>query len=279
MSPRPRLKGVNLDVIGYDLTAAIPPPGPTALGNISTRAPVETGDQVLIGGFIVTGTQSKKVIVRAIGPSLPLTGVLINPFLELHDSSGALIVSNDNWRTDQEQEIIATGLAPTNDNESAIVMTLNPDSYTAVVRGVNGGTGIALVEVYDLDTLVDSKLANISTRGLVETGDNVLIGGFIVLGDKAANVMLRAIGPSLPVAGSLADPTLELHDSNGTTLTSNDDWRSDQESEILGTGLPPSSDPESAILTTLAPGPYTAIVRGANDTTGIALVEVYQLDN
>jgi hypothetical protein len=272
-------EGVNLDVIGYDLTSAIPLPGPTILGNISTRALVETGDKVLIGGFIVTGTEPKKVIVRAIGPSLPLTGLLLNPFLELHDSSGAIIVSNDNWRTDQEQEIIATGLAPSNDNESAIVMTLNPDSYTAIVQGVAGGSGIALVEVYDLDQLVDSKLANISTRGLVETGDNVLIGGFIVLGDNAANVLLRAIGPSLPVAGSLADPTLELHDSNGTTLTLNDNWRSDQESEILGTGIPPADDAESAILTTLSPGPYTAIVRGANNATGIALVEVYQRDN
>jgi len=272
-------EGINLDVIGYDLTSAIPPPGPTILGNISTRTLVETGDKVLIGGFIVTGTQPKKVIVRAIGPSLPLTGVLPNPFLELHDSSGALIVSNDNWRTDQEQEIIATGLAPSNDNESAIVMTLDPGSYTAIVRGAIGGSGIALVEVYDLDQLVDSKLANISTRGLVETGDNVLIGGFIVLGDNAASALLRAIGPSLPLTGSLADPTLELHDSNGATLTSNDDWRSDQESEILATGLPPTNDAESAILTTLAPGSYTAIVRGANNTTGIALVEVYQLDN
>lgn len=240
---------------------------------------METGDKVLIGGFIIAGAQPEKVIVRAIGPSLPLNGVLTNPFLELHDSSGAIIVSNDNWRTDQEQEIIATGLAPSNDNESAIVMTLDPGPYTAIVRGAIGGSGIALVEVYDLDQLVDSKLANISTRGLVETGDNVLIGGFIVLGDNAASAILRAIGPSLPVAGALADPTLELHDSNGTTLTSNDDWRSDQESEIVATGLPPNNDAESAILTTLAPGSYTAIVRGANNTTGIALVEVYQLDN
>jgi Fibronectin type III domain len=272
-------EGVNLDVVGYDLTAAIPPPAPTILGNISTRTLVKIGDQVLIGGFIVTGTQPKKVIVRAIGPSLPLTGLLMNPFLELHDSSGALLVSNDNWRTDQEQEIMATGLAPSNDNESAIVMTLDPGSYTAIVSGVNGGTGIALVEVYDLDQLVDSKLANISTRGLVATGDNVLIGGFIVLGNNEANVLLRAVGPSLPLAGSLADPTMELHDSNGATLTSNDNWRSDQESEILATGLPPNDDSESAILTTLLPGSYTAIVRGANDTTGVALVEVYQLDN
>lgn len=272
-------EGINLDVIGYDLTAAIPPPGSTILGNISTRTLVKTGDQVLIGGFIVTGTEPKKVIVRAIGPSLPLGGVLLNPYLELHDSSSAIIMSNDNWRTDQEQEISATGLAPSNDNESAIVMTLDPGSYTAIVSGVNGGTGIALVEVYDLEQLVDSQLANISTRGLVETGDDVLIGGFIVLGDNPANALVRALGPSLPVAGFLSDPTLELHDGNGTTLTSNDDWRSDQESEILATGLPPDSDAESAILTTLSPGPYTAIVRGANNATGIGLVEVYHLDN
>ena len=270
-------EGINLDVIGYDLTSAIPPPGPTILGNISTRPLVETGDKYSLAVLSSRGP-SRRNDCTGLGPSLPLTGVLPNPFLELHDSSGALIVSNDNWRT-HTCEIIATGVAPSNDNESAIVMTLDPGSYTAIVRGAIGGSGIALVEVYDLDQLVDSKLANISTRGLVETGDNVLIGGFIVLGDNAASALLRAIGPSLPLTGSLADPTLELHDSNGTTLTSNNDWRSDQESEILATGLPPTNDAESAILTTLAPGSYTAIVRGANNTTGIALVEVYQLDN
>ncbi|MGH8093612.1 MAG: NF038122 family metalloprotease, partial [Chthoniobacterales bacterium] len=272
-------EGINLDVIGYDLIAAIPPPSPTVLGNISTRVLVETGDKVLIGGFIVTGTQPKEVIVRAIGPSLPLTGVLANPFLQLFDSSGAVIASNDNWRSSQEQAIIATGVAPTNDLESAIVMTLSPGSYTAVVKGASGGSGIALVEVYDLDQSVDSKLANISTRGLVQTENNVLIGGFIVLGESAANTILRALGPSLPVAGSLADPTLELHDGNGTTISSNDDWKSDQESEILATGIPPTDDAESAIVATLAPGSYTAIVRGKNNTTGVALVEVYQLEN
>src|SRR5205823_3237856 len=174
-------EGINLDVIGYDLTAAILPPGPTVLGNISTRGLVQTGDQVLIGGFIVTGTQPKEVIVRAIGPSVPVPGVLINPVLELHDFSGAVIASNDNWRSDQEAAIIATGVAPINDNESAIVITLEPGSYTAVVSGAGGGTGVGLVEVYDLDQSVDSKLANISTRGFVGTADNVLIGGFIVL--------------------------------------------------------------------------------------------------
>ena len=272
-------EGINLDVIGYDLAAAIPPPGPTVLGNISTRLLVGTGDEVLIGGFIITGEQPKKLIVRAIGPSLPLTGVLANPVLELHDSLGAVIATNDNWRSDQEAEIIATGLAPSNDNESAIVMTLIPGSYTAIVQGANEQTGIALVEAYDLDQSVDSKLANISTRGLVQTEDNVLIGGFIVLGDSPASAILRASGPSLPLADALADPTLELHDGDGTIITSNDNWRSDQEAEILATGLAPSDDAESAIVATLPAGSYTAIVRGSNNTTGIGLIEVYQLEN
>ncbi len=275
-------EGINLDVIGYDLTAAILPPAPTVLGNISTRALVKTGDQVLIGGFIVTGTQSKKVILRAIGPSLPVAGVLSNPFLELHDSSGAVVASNDDWRSDQEAAIIATGIAPTNDKESAIVITLQTGSYTAVVRGALNGTGVALVEVYDLDQFVDSKLANISTRSFVGTADDVLIGGFIVLGTDSAKAIIRAIGPSLTQAGianALQDPTLELHDGNGTTIASNDDWKTDQESEILATGIPPTEDAESAIVTTLAPGPYTAIVSGKNNTTGVGLVEVYQLEN
>jgi hypothetical protein len=243
---------------------------------------VQTGDQVLIGGFIVTGTQPKEVIVRAIGPSVRVPGVLIDPVLELHGSSGAIIGSNDNWRSDQEAAIIATGVAPIDDNESAIVMTLEPGSYTAVVSGAAGGTGVALVEVYDLDQSVDSKLANISTRGFVGTADNVLIGGFIVLGDDSANAVVRAIGPSLTdagVANALQDPTLELHDENGTIIVSNDDWKTDQESAILATGIAPTKDAESAVVMTLAPGLYTAIVSGKNNATGVALVEVYQLDN
>ena len=258
-----------------------PTPAPGALGNISTRLRVETGDNVLIGGFIITGTQSKKVIVRAIGPSLPLTGVLADPTLELRDSSGALIRANDNWRSDQEAEIIATGLPPSNDLESAIVATLPADglTYTAIVRGVNNGTGIGVVEAYDLDRTVDSKLANISTRGFVQTSNNVMIGGFIVVGQTMQRVIVRAIGPSLTsVPNRLADPTLELHDGNGALLQSNDNWRSDQESEIIATGIPPADDLESAVVRTLSPGNYTAIVRGAGDSTGVALVEVYALN-
>jgi len=256
------------------------PSTPTILANISTRLRVETGDNALIGGFIVTGTQAKKIIVRAIGPSLSFDGKLADPTLELRDSSGGLIQSNDNWRSDHEAEIIATTIPPSNDLESAIVATLpaNNSAYTAIVRGANDGTGIGVVEAYDLDQTVDSKLANISTRGLVQTGDNVLIGGLIVLGQDPLRVIVRAIGPSLPVSGALADPTLELRDGNGGLLAFNDNWRSDQEAEIIATTVQPPNDLESAIVRNLPPGTYTAIVRGVNNSTGIATVEAYGLN-
>jgi len=259
-----------------------PPPSSTVLGNISTRLRVETGDNVLIGGFIVTGTQPKKVILRAIGPSLPLAGALSDPVIELRNSSGGLIASNDDWRTDQQAEIIATGISPSNDLESAIVATLpaNNSAYTAIVRGFQNLTGIGVVEAYDLDRTVNSKLANISTRGFVRTGDNVMIGGTIIIGSTPATVLIRAIGPSLTNAGvpnALSDPTLELHDGDGTLIAFNDDWRSDQEAAIIATGIPPTNNLESAILRSLSPGAYTAIVRGYLNATGVALVEAYQL--
>ncbi len=220
---------------------------------------METGDNVLIGGFIVTGTQPKRVIVRAIGPSLPLAGALADPVLELRNSSGGLIrFQRQLEHDDQEAEIIATGIPPSNDLESAIVANLpaNGSAYTAIVRGLDNGTGIGVVEVYDLDQTANSKLANISTRGLVQTGDDVLIGGLIVLGQNPLRVIVRAIGPSLPLAGALENPTLDLHDGNGTLLVSNDNWRDDpvQESEIIATGIPPSNDLESAIVRNLTPG-------------------------
>ena len=260
-----------------ELLGATPPPRST-LANISTRLRVETGDNVLIGGFIITGAQPKRVIVRAIGPSLPVPGALADPILELHGSGTFATITNDNWRTTQEAEIIATTVPPSNDSESAIVATLEPAAYTAIVRGVNNGTGIGLVEAFDLDRMVDSKLANISTRGFVQTGDNVLIGGFIILGQDPVRVIVRAIGPSLPVPGALADPILELHDPNGMTVITNDNWRSDQEAEIIATTIPPTNDMESAIVRNLTPGNYTAIVRGTNNTTGVALVEAYALN-
>jgi hypothetical protein len=269
-------------VDGLQATVASSGGSSSLLANISTRVLVETGDNVLIGGFIITGTQPKKVIVRAIGPSLSSSSpdALADPVLELRDATGALIGSNDNWRSDQEAEIVATGVAPSNTLESAIVAILpaNNSAYTAIVYGANNGTGIGVVEAYDLDRTVDAKLANISTRAFVQTGDNVLIGGLIVLGQNPLRVIVRAIGPSLAGAGALADPTLELHDINGALIASNDNWRSDQEAEIIATTIPPSNDLESAILRDLAPGNYTAIVRGVSGTTGIALVEAFGLN-
>jgi hypothetical protein len=248
---------------------------------------VETGDNVLIGGFIVTGTQPKRVILRAIGPSLPFGGTLPDPVLELHDPSGSVIAFNDDWKrrsdgSSQQAEIEATGLPPHHDLESAILITLpaNNSAYTAIVRGYNNGTGIGLVEAYDLDRTVNSKLANISTRGFVSTGDNVMIAGTIIVGSNSAGVLVRAIGPSLADVGVpdfLRDTTLELHDGNGTVIAFNDDWRSDQEAAIIATGIPPHNDFESAIIGDFAPGPYTAIVRGYQNSEGVALVEAYQL--
>lgn len=255
-----------------------PTPRPALFGNISSRVAVATGENVLIGGFIVTGVQPKKVIVRGMGPSLPVPGALVDPILELHDSSGQTIAINDNWGDSaNRQEIIDSSIAPTNNNEAAILMTLAPGAYTAIVRGVNGTTGVALVEIYDLDTNANSQLANISTRASVQTDANVLIGGFIVLGQQSGTVIVRALGPSIPVTGALADPTLELYDGNGALLAANDNWRSDQEAQIIATTVPPTNGAESAIVATLAPALYTAIVQGANRTTGIGLVEVYNL--
>jgi hypothetical protein len=258
--------------------SASPTPHPAQFGNISSRVSVGTGNNVLIAGFIITGTQPKKVIIRAIGPSLSVPGVLADPVLELHDVGGQLLASNDNWGASaNKQEIVDSTVAPSNDKESAIVATLAPAAYTAVVSGVNGGTGLAVVEVYDLDTTTDSKLANISTRAPVQTGNNVLIAGFIVLGQQSQNVIVRALGPSLPFAGTLADPMLELHDGNGALLDSNDNWRSSQQTQIMATTIPPANDAESAIVATLPPGNFTAVVRGSNGTTGVGLIEVYQL--
>jgi plastocyanin/D-arabinose 5-phosphate isomerase GutQ len=255
------------------------------LGNISTRAFVQTGDNVMIGGLIITGSGQKKVIVRAIGPSLVnhgITNPLQNPTLELHDHTGAVIASNDNWmNAPNRQEIINSGLAPSNNLESAILTSLNPGAYTAIVRGVTNGTGIALVEAYDLDLTAGSKLGNISTRALVQTGNNVMIGGLIITGTGQKNVIARAIGPSLAqhgITNPLLDPTLELHNGNGAVIASNDNWRDSQQAEIQATGLAPTDDRESAIVRSLTPGNYTAIVRGKNNTIGVALVEVYGLN-
>jgi hypothetical protein len=255
----------------------------TVLGNISTRLRVETGDNALIAGFIITGTQPKKVIVRGIGTSLPFPDRLADPTLELRDSTGALIDSNDNWGdSPNKQAIIDSTIPPSNDLESAIIATLpaNNSSYTAIVRGVNNGTGIGVVEAYDLDTSANSKLANISTRGFVSTGDNVLIAGTIVVGLTSQKVIVEALGPSLTVPGNLADPTLEVRDASGTVLDANDNWvDSANKQAIIDSTIPPTNDLESAVVVTLPAGgaQYTAIVRGVNGTTGVAVVEVFAL--
>jgi glucose/arabinose dehydrogenase len=261
---------------------------PSQAMNISTRARVETGDNVLIGGFIVTGSVAKKVIVRAIGPSLSQHGVsdvLADTTLELHDRNGALLRSNDNWRDDPSQasQISASGLAPSSNLESAIIATLQPGNYTAIVRGKNSRQGVALAEVYDIDRAADSQLANISGRSFVQTSNDVMIGGFIIGNNiGASKVVVRAIGPSLSQHGLrtvLADPILELYDGNGALLESNDNWRDDpdQAARISAANLAPPNPLESAIWASLAPGNYTAIVRGKNNGVGIGLVEIYSL--
>jgi hypothetical protein len=257
------------------------------LGNISTRLTVGTGDNAMIGGFIVTGSQPKTIIVRGIGPSLMAFGVpatLTDPIIEVHDSSGALIPGavNDNWQdAATKQQVLDSGLAPAHALESALWGTIDPGAYTVIVRGKNGETGNGLFEVFDLDQNPGSKLANVSTRGFVNTGDNVMIAGTIITGVSSATILIRAVGPSLIGAGlanALGDPTAELRDQNGALVAANDDWRSDQESEIIATTIPPSDNLESAILRTLAPGTYTAIVRGYQNSTGVAVVEAYQLE-
>jgi hypothetical protein len=261
--------------------------------NISTRGNVQMGDNVLIGGFIITGTSPKKVILRAIGPSLTEHGVLdalADPIIELHKSDGT-VITNDNWRDNQEQEIIDTGIPPTNDLESAIVATLDPvdpvnegsGQYTAIVSG-KGDAGVALVEVYDLDdpAVSLSELANISSRGFVGTDEDVMIGGFIIGEGDDRPVVVRAIGPSLAnfVADPLMDPSLELRDGSGALIASNDDWKETQQTELEAAGLAPTDDRESAIIALLTAGSYTAIVQGTDptDSTGVGLVEVYHLE-
>jgi hypothetical protein len=245
---------------------------------------VQTGDNVLITGFILSGTGQKKIVLRALGPSLPLSGKLSDPVLELHDASGALIGSNDNWRSSQQSELIAAHLEPANDLESAILATLGSGAYTVVVRGVNNATGVGLVEVYDLDgSGAPIRLANLSTRGNILTGDNVMIGGFIVQGSVPKKMIMRVRGPSLflngvPIPGSISDPVLELHDASGAIMAQNDNWRSTQEAEINASTLAPIDDREPALIATLAQGNYTAIVRGARNTTGVGLLEMYDLD-
>jgi len=248
---------------------------------------VQTGDNVGIGGFIIAGSSPKEVIIRAIGPSLShhnVLNVLTDPMLELHGPGEFVTMTNNNWRDRQEVEIQATGIPPTNDSESAIVATLPPGAYTAIVRGTGNSSGVALVEIYDLSEGVDSKMANLSTRAFVSTGEDIVIAGFLLSEASLSGnkVVIRGIGPSLapgsfPASTVLPDPTLELRDTNGTLLMGNDNWQDNavQAAELMAAGLAPVSNLESGIVAILPPGLYTALLSGRNDSTGIGLIEVY----
>jgi hypothetical protein len=252
--------------------------------NISTRGSVETGSRVTIGGFIITGTVSKQVVVRGLGPSLTqsgVSGVLADPTLQLFDGSGKTLFINDNWKETQQAGIQATGLAPHNDLESAIRIALQPGNYTAILSGKNNTTGVGLVEVYDIEKSVSAELTNASTRGFVGTDQNVMIGGFITAGGNGSTeVVVRGLGPTLTqfgISGALADPALTLVDSNGNIVRSNNNWKDTQQAEIQATGKAPPNDLEAAIIVTVAPGNYTAILEGKDGATGIGLLDVYKL--
>jgi hypothetical protein len=257
-----------------------PSPTPKGLVNVSVRANVQSDDKVLIGGFIISGNASKPIVLRAIGPSLTTAGVngaLSDPMLQLFDSSGTLIAWNDNWMSAQEP--LEPSLVPGDARESAISATLPPGAYTAVLQSADGDSGVALFELYDLDSS-NSGLANISSRGSVAAGDDVMIGGFIIGGVESTRILIRGLGPSLStsaITNPLPDPIAELYDVNGSLIFANDNWRTDQEQQILDTSIPPSDDRESAIVATLYPGSYTVIIRGANNSSGIGLLEVYNL--
>ena len=275
--------------VTYQLPSPTPTPTPSPTPaaqavNLSTRMRVETGENVGIGGFIISGSAPKHVIVRAIGPSLGQFGVpnaLADPILELRGSAPFATVINDNWRDDQEAAIMATGLAPTNNLEAAIDATLNPGAYTAVVRGKNNTVGVALIEVYDLSQAVLAKLANISTRAFVNTGDDIVIAGFVLGNHSGVDwIVVRGIGPSLTafgVANALANPTLELRNSSGALLFMNNDWQDDpaQAAELTAAGLAPTNQLEAGIAATLPPGLYTALLAGLNNGTGVGVVEAY----
>jgi Matrixin len=279
----------------YGATTATPTPTPTPtpnpsashFANISTRLDIGTGNNAMIAGLTITGSQSKTVLIRVLGPTLSSYGIanaLSDPTLALYDSSGGSIATNDDWQSGtQVSQISASGYAPANGNEPAIIATLPAGAYTAIVRGYNDATGVGLVEVYELDTL-STRLSNISTRGQVGSGQDVLIGGLIIDGSTSKKLIIRALGPSLAtppfsLSGTLSNPVLELHDSAGNLLASNDDWGSGtQAAAISSSGYEPPNAKDSSIVATLSSGNYTAIVRGVNNTTGIALVDAYDLD-
>ncbi|HYT23771.1 MAG TPA: hypothetical protein VEW05_26470 [Candidatus Polarisedimenticolia bacterium] len=258
--------------------------GLPATTNLSTRVSVQGGNGVAIAGFIISGSSPKQVLIKGLGASLSNFGIanpLQDPTLDLHDSTGKAIATNDDWQTATNAAQIPVNFQPADSREPAILATLPPGSFTAILRGKNGGSGVGLIEMDDLSTGVGSKLTNVSTRGFVGTGENVMIGGFILSGGSGERqILIRALGPTLAqapfnITGNLTDPTLRLVDANGTVVASNDNWRSSQQNEIQATGLAPPNDREAAILTSLPAGNFTAIVSGKNGGTGIALVDAF----
>jgi hypothetical protein len=262
-----------------------PPPAPSKALNIATRVFVDTGERVSIAGFIITGDIAKKVLIRGIGPSLSGNGVpaaLADPTLTLFDNAGNVEMTNDDWKNSPDAaEIMSSGLAPTNDRESVIIATLAPGQYTAQLAGKNNGTGNGVIEVYDLAAGTSATFANLSSRGYVGGGDNVMIGGVIIGNGDNPIMVFRAMGPSLAslgIANPLLDPTLELHDGNGSVIAFDDDWATPQIQAVRAVNLAPPDRRESAIVSAfLGPGQYTAIVRGKNNTTGVALIEFYRI--
>lgn len=275
----PEMSTVIGQIAGGANQVAIEPP---AIVNISTRAEMQTGDHVSIGGFIISGTEAKTVLIRALGPSLGSFGVggaLADPTLELHDGPGHVIATNDNWQDAANASLIPPGFAPASAFEAAILITLQPGSYTAIEAGKSGTTGVGLIEVFDLSPNSNSQITNISTRGLVQSGNGVMIGGLVVqAGAGGRQVLVRGLGPSLSgfgISDPLPDPTLSLFDGNGALIASNDNWKTFVQSDIAATGLAPTNDLESAILTTLFAGNYTAIVSDKNGATGVGMVEIF----
>jgi hypothetical protein len=270
----------NIHAVAYDAVIIKVMPH-VRMANISSRVAVGTAQNVAIAGFIINGDSPKRVMVRALGPSLTpfgVAGALNDPMLDLRDGAGNQIATNDNWKDAQEQAIVDSGLAPGNDSESAIVATLTPGNYTAIMSGKDNTIGIGLVEVYELDST--SRLLNISTRGFVGGGDNALIAGLILSGTDNGTICFRALGPSLAsfgVPGVIGDPRLDLVNAQGTKVGANNNWKDSQQSIIQSAGLAPANDTESALIIDLAPGNYTAIVSGVNGATGLALVEGYHL--
>lgn len=260
-------------------------PGAGTLGNMAGRLTVGTGENVGISGFIIRGTPAKQIVARGIGPSLQgLTGLLADPVLELFNAQGVPLARNDDFASNpdnEEQQIRDFGLAPNNPKESAIIRTLPEGNYTAILSGANGTTGTGLVEIYDVDVGSGSRLANLATRGVVSGGDGVLIGGIIVRGSAPQRVVVRAIGPDLAnrgVVNELADPNVEVFDGNGVSIKTNDNFMTDPDAaEISSQGLAPNNSLESATIVTLAPGNYSAVVRGAGTGTGVALIETYNI--